>query len=62
MKQEEWQQLTPHEKNIQLYLQQKKMLEGFLARGAISKSQFDKSFGDLTEKMGMQEYAKNSLK
>ena len=28
---------------------------GFLG-GAISRAQFDKSFGDLTEKMGMQEY------
>lgn len=36
--------------------QQKKMLEDFLEHGAISQAQFDKSFGDLTEKMGMQEY------
>lgn len=34
----------------------KKMLEDFLEHGAISQAQFDKSFGDLTEKMGMQEY------
>ncbi len=45
--------LSPEEKKRKLYLRQKEMLEGFLARGAISQAQFDKSFGDLTEKMGM---------
>lgn len=45
------------ESRIRLYLQQKELLETFLERGAISRSQFDKSFRDLTEKMGMQEYA-----
>lgn len=53
MEQFEWEQLTPEEKKQQLYLNQKKTLETFLARGAISKAQFDKSLGDLTEKMGM---------
>jgi hypothetical protein len=43
-------------KNVELYLRQKKMLEQFLERNAISKEQFDKSLGDLTEKMGMQEF------
>ena len=47
---------VPVEKNIELYLRQKKMLEQFLERNAISQAQFDKSLGDLTEKMGMQEY------
>ena len=42
--------------NDKIYLKQKKMLEDFLEHGAISQAQFDKSFGDLTEKMGMQEY------
>lgn len=37
----------------QLYLQQKELLDRFLATGAISQAQYDKSFGDLTEKMGM---------
>ena len=45
------------EKRIQLYLSQVKLLDGFLANGAITKAQYDKSFGDLTEKMGMREYA-----
>ena len=63
MEQYEWEQLTPEQKKIQLltpeqkkiqlYLEQKKTLETFLAHGAISKAQFDKSLGDLTVKMGM---------
>ena len=53
MEQEEWERLTPEEKKKQLYLTQKKTLEAFLERGAISKAQFDKSLGDLTIKMGM---------
>ena len=42
------------EKKRELYFRQKKLLETFLANGAITKAQFDKSFGDLTVKMGMQ--------
>ena len=53
MEQAEWERLSPEQKKIQLYLDQKKTLEAFLERGAISKAQFDKSFGDLTVKMGM---------
>lgn len=41
-------------KNKELYLKQKKLLQTFLEHGAISKSQYEKSLGDLTEKMGMQ--------
>ena len=48
--------MTPEEKKIDLYLRQKSMLEQFLERNAISKEQFEKSLGDLTEKMGMQNY------
>lgn len=53
MDQLEWEQLSPEQKRIQLYLEQKKTLEMFLEHGAISQAQFDKSLGDLTEKMGM---------
>ena len=53
MEQFEWEQLSPEDKKKQLYLEKKKTLETFLAHGAISKAQFDKSLGDLTEKMGM---------
>lgn len=45
------------EKKLALYLRQKAMLEQFLANGAISRAQFDKSFGDLTAKMGMEAYS-----
>ena len=53
MEQEEWEKLSPEEKRVQLYLNQKQTLEAFLECGAISKAQFDKSLGDLTLKMGM---------
>ena len=45
-----------NKKEVELYLRQKKMLEQFLERNAISKEQFEKSLGDLTEKMGMEKY------
>lgn len=50
----EWENLTPGEKKKQLFLKQKKTLETFLERNAISRAQYDKSLGDLIEKMGMQ--------
>ena len=53
MEQYEWEQLSPEDKKKQLYLNQRQTLEAFLERGAISKAQYDKSLGDLTEKMGM---------
>ena len=53
MDQLEWERLSPEEKKKQLYLNQKQTLEAFLERGAITRAQFDKSLGDLTEKMGM---------
>ena len=56
MEQEEWERLSPEEKRVQLYLNQKQTLEAFLERGAISQAQFDKSLGDLTLKMGMSGY------
>lgn len=53
MEQLEWEKLSPEEKKIQLFLNQKQTLETFLERGAISRAQFDKSLSDLTEKMDM---------
>ena len=50
-----WENLTPEEKKKQLFLNQKKTLDLFLERNAISKAQYDKSLGDLIEKMGMQD-------
>lgn len=52
----EYSQLTAEEKKRRLYLSQKKLLDDFLERNAISKAQYDKSLGDLTEKMGMEKY------
>lgn len=49
----EWEKLTPQEKKKQLFLKQKKLLETFLERNAISKAQYEKSLGDLRDKMGM---------
>ena len=53
MQQEVWEKLTPEEKKKQLFLEQKRTLELFLERNAISKAQYDKSLGDLIEKMGI---------
>ena len=53
MEQTEWESLTPEEKKKQLYLYQKQTLDIFLKSGAISRAQYNKSLGDLTEKMGM---------
>ena len=40
------------ERKHQLYLQQKELLDTFLAHGTITKAQYDKSLHDLMEKMG----------
>ena len=47
-----WDAMSHEEKNHQLYLKQKQMLDMFLERGAISQAQHDKSLHDLTVKMG----------
>ena len=44
--------LTLAEKNHFLYLKQKAMLDTFLAKGAITQAEHDKSLHDLTVKMG----------
>ena len=41
--------------NRELYLRQKQLLDTFLEHGAISQAQYDKSLGDLTEKMRMKD-------
>ena len=48
---DEWQKLSREEKNNQLFLNQKATLDKFLARGAITKEQYDVSYGDLVKKM-----------
>ena len=52
MEQTEWEKLSPEEKKKELYMKQKALLEAFLERGAISQAQYEKSLGDMTEKMG----------
>ena len=49
---ETWEKLSPEEKKHRLYENQKELLDKFLERHAISRAQYDKSLGDLTEKMG----------
>ena len=54
--QSEWEQLSPEEKKIHLYFQQKEVLDDFLERGAITQALYDKSLGDMTEKMRMNDF------
>ncbi len=55
-----FEQLSKKEKRIELYLSQKRMLNTFLERNAISKAQYEKSLNDLTTKMHMEKY--NAIK
>ena len=50
-----WQSLSPEEKKIELFRRQRDLLATFLANGAISKVQHDKSLNCLIEKMGISE-------
>lgn len=52
----EWADLNPEEKKLQLFLNQKQTLDLFLERKAISQAQYDKSLGDLQDKMGFNEH------
>ena len=45
--------LTPEEKKKRLFLKQKETLDLFRERNAIDQMQYDKSPGDLRDKMGM---------
>ena len=50
----DWSSLSYEEKNRILFQRQKKTLDMFLERGAISQAQHDKSLHDLIEKMGVE--------
>ncbi|MBQ3542662.1 MAG: hypothetical protein IJA45_05985 [Oscillospiraceae bacterium] len=50
----EWSDLSPEEKKVQLFLNQKQTLDLFLEKGAISQAQYDKSLGDLRERKGVK--------
>ena len=49
----DWLSLSYVEKNRLLFQRQKKTLDMFLERGAISQAQHDKSLHDLIQKMGI---------
>ena len=51
--QRRWEAMTPEQKKKQLFLNQKELLDKFLVRHAISQAQYDKSLGDLINKMGV---------
>lgn len=51
----EWAKMSPEEKKKQLFLRQKHTLDLFLERHAIDQGQYDKSLGDLIEKMGIND-------
>ena len=44
---------TYEQKQKELFLRQKRTLDLFLERNAISQQQYNKSLGDLRDKMGM---------
>ena len=52
-RQRRWEAMTPEQKKKQLFLNQKELLDKFLVRHAISQAQYDKSLGDLIQKMGV---------
>ena len=49
---EEWKGLTHDQKNHELFLREKEMMDVLLEHGAITQAQHDKSLHDLIEKMG----------
>lgn len=53
MENTQWSELSADEKKIKLFLEQKKTLDVFLEKGALTKTQYDKSLGDLRVKMGV---------
>ena len=53
-KSDNWATLSPAEKKQELFRRQKELLDTFLATGAISQSQHDKSLNCLIEKMGIE--------
>ncbi|MBQ6262708.1 MAG: hypothetical protein IJK58_04255 [Clostridia bacterium] len=53
MRQTDWESLSREEKKKQLFLKQKDLLETFLKSGAISRAQYEKSYNDMNEKLGI---------
>ena len=61
-RQRQWEAMSYAQKNKQLFLNQKELLDTFLERHAISQAQYDKSLGDLRVKMGNTETETNELR
>jgi hypothetical protein len=51
----DWKELSPEEKKKQLFWNQKQLLDTFLEKGAITQAQYNKSLGDLREKMNIHD-------
>ena len=47
----DYSEMSPEDKKLDLFLRQKRTMDLFLERNAISKSQYDKSLGDLIKKL-----------
>ena len=54
MEQTDWEHLDHEQRQQQLFLKQKELLDTFLSHHAISQAQYDKSLGDLRVKMGIE--------
>ena len=50
-----WASLSPEEKKLKLFNEQKSLLDTFLSTGAISQAQYDKSLNGLIQKMGIKD-------
>ena len=61
-KSDQWSTLSPAEKKLELFRRQKDLLDTFLATGAISQAQHDKSLNCLIEKMNIDSlYSSDSI-
>ena len=61
MEQEQWVLLSPDQKKIELYFQQRDLLKRFREHNAITQEQYEKSLTDLTIKMGMEDHLRGSI-
>ena len=52
----DFENLSAEDAKMQLFLNQKATLDLFLEKGAITKAQYDKSFGDLKHLMGFEDF------
>lgn len=48
------QEKEKQQQKLELFLKQKETLDTFLANGAITQAQYNKSYGDLKQKMGIK--------